>query len=102
MSASRPVFHTRLRDVLSIDGPILQPCMGGVAGPALAAEVSNAGGLGILAAALLPTDQFRQGTVRAEPSQTGLLGSTSYSPMICGSRRLRRQFRRRPSRLCRP
>jgi Nitronate monooxygenase len=41
--------------------------MGGVAGSALAAEVSKAGGLGILAVALLPMDQFRQGTVRAGP-----------------------------------
>jgi nitronate monooxygenase len=61
MSASRPVFRTRLCEVLGIDYPILQSGMGGVAGPALAAEVSNAGGLGILAAALLPADQFRQG-----------------------------------------
>jgi Nitronate monooxygenase len=102
MSASCPVFHTRLCEVLGIDYLILQSGMGGVAGPALAAEISNAGGLGILAAALLPTDQFRQGTVRAGPRQTGFLGSTSCSPMICGRRRLRRQFRRRQSRLCRP
>jgi nitronate monooxygenase len=61
MSASRPVFRTRLCDVLGIDYPILQSGMGGVAGPALAAEVSNAGGLGMLAAALLPADQLRQG-----------------------------------------
>jgi nitronate monooxygenase len=47
--------------VLGIDYPILQSGMGGVAHPALAAEVSNAGGLGMLAAAVLPADQLRQG-----------------------------------------
>jgi nitronate monooxygenase len=61
MSASRPVFRARLCDVLGIDYPILQSGMGGVAHPALAAEVSNAGGLGMLAAAVLPADQLRQG-----------------------------------------
>lgn len=38
-----------LRDLLGIDYPIIQSGMGGVAGSALAAAVSNAGGLGILA-----------------------------------------------------
>jgi nitronate monooxygenase len=37
MSASRPVFHTRLCDLLGIDYPILQSGMGGVAGPDLVA-----------------------------------------------------------------
>jgi NAD(P)H-dependent flavin oxidoreductase YrpB (nitropropane dioxygenase family) len=67
ISASRPVFHTRLLEVLGIDSPILQPGMGGAAGPALATEVSNASGLGILAAALLPTDKHRRGPVRSRP-----------------------------------
>ena len=40
----------RLRSILGITAPILQSCMGGVAGPELVASVSNAGGLGILAA----------------------------------------------------
>src|SRR5215204_521324 len=48
MSASCPVFHTRLCDLLGIDYPILQSGMGGIAGPDLVATVTNAGGLGIL------------------------------------------------------
>jgi NAD(P)H-dependent flavin oxidoreductase YrpB (nitropropane dioxygenase family) len=38
-----------LCDLLSIRHPIMQSGMGRVAGPELAAEVSRAGGLGILA-----------------------------------------------------
>jgi nitronate monooxygenase len=60
MAISRPVFRTQLCDVLDIEYPILQSGMGGVAGPDLAAEVSNAGGLGIIAGFLLPPDQLRQ------------------------------------------
>jgi nitronate monooxygenase len=44
---------------LSIDVPILQSGMGGVAGPDLAAAVSDAGGLGILAALLVAPEDLR-------------------------------------------
>lgn len=47
----------RLRDALGVTAPVLQSGMGGVAGPELAAAVSNAGGLGILAALRLQPDQ---------------------------------------------
>lgn len=57
--SSRPTFHTALCDVLGIEYPILQSGMGGVAGPVLAAEVCNAGGLGILAGTLTPPDALR-------------------------------------------
>ena len=60
MSTSRPIFHTRLCDLLGIDYPILQSGMGGIAGPDLVATVSNAGGLGILAGFLLTADQLRE------------------------------------------
>jgi nitronate monooxygenase len=69
MSASRPVFHTRLCDLLGIDYPILQSGMGDIAGPDLAATVSNAGGLGILAGFMLTADQLRD-AVRAIRRQT--------------------------------
>lgn len=49
----------RLRAVLGIEAPILQSGMRGVAGPALAAAVSNAGGLGILAALFQGPDDVR-------------------------------------------
>jgi nitronate monooxygenase len=52
-------FRTVLCDVLGIDCPILQSGMGGVAGPDLVAEVSNAGGLGILAGLNVPADDLR-------------------------------------------
>ena len=54
-----PVLSTALCGVLGIDYPILQSGMGGVAGPELAAEISNAGGLGILAGTLTPPDDLR-------------------------------------------
>jgi nitronate monooxygenase len=60
MTSPRPVLRTRLCDLLGIDYPILQSGMGGVAGPDLAAEVSRAGGLGIVAALRLTADQVRQ------------------------------------------
>jgi nitronate monooxygenase len=69
MSASRPVFHTRLCGLPGIDYPILQSGMGGIAGPDLAAAVSNAGGLGILAGFSLTADQLRD-AIRAIRRQT--------------------------------
>jgi len=50
----------RLRTTLGIEVPIMQSGMGGVAGPDLVAAVSNAGGLGVLAALRLEPDQVRE------------------------------------------
>jgi nitronate monooxygenase len=50
----------RLCDRLGIEVPIVQSGMGGVAGAELAAAVCEAGGLGILAALMVPPDQLRQ------------------------------------------
>jgi nitronate monooxygenase len=69
MISSLPVFRTRLCDLLRIDYPILQSGMGGIAGPDLAAAVSNAGGLGILAGFGLTADQLRE-AIRAIRSKT--------------------------------
>lgn len=52
-------FRTQLCDLLKIEYPILQAGMSGVAGPELVAEVSKAGGLGILTGTLLPPDELR-------------------------------------------
>ena len=60
MTATRPVLRTHLCDLLGIEYPIVQSGMGGVAGSDLAAEVSRAGGLGIVAALRLTADQVRQ------------------------------------------
>ena len=57
-------LRTSLCDLLEIQYPILQSGMGGVAGPELVAEVSRAGGLGILAALRLTGDQLRAGIRR--------------------------------------
>ena len=59
MTSPRPMLKTKLCDLLGIDYPILQSGMGGIAGPELAAEVSAAGGLGILAGRLKTADQLR-------------------------------------------
>jgi nitronate monooxygenase len=54
------MFRTALCDLLGIDYPIVQSGMGGVAGPEMVAEVSRAGGLGILAGLNVPPDNLRQ------------------------------------------
>lgn len=59
MSEMRPVLWTELCDVLGSEYPIIQSGMGGVAGPELAAEVCNAGGLGVIAGLLTGPDQLR-------------------------------------------
>jgi nitronate monooxygenase len=54
------ILRTRLCDMLGIKYPIIQAGMGTVSGPALAAAVSNAGGLGVLAAIDLTADELQQ------------------------------------------
>ena len=53
-------IRTALTDLLGIEVPILQSGMGRVAGPELAAEVSRAGGLGILAGLRLSAEDLRR------------------------------------------
>lgn len=59
---------TALQELFGIDLPIVQAPMAGVQGSALAAAVSNAGGLGSLPAALLSLDALRDelATLRAK------------------------------------
>src|SRR6187549_914415 len=54
------MIDTALTRLLGIDVPILQSGMGRVAGPELAAEVSRAGGLGILAGLRLDSGELRR------------------------------------------
>ncbi|MDY6916723.1 MAG: nitronate monooxygenase [Chloroflexota bacterium] len=55
------MFHTRICDLLGIRYPILQGALGGVSGgPRLAAGVSNAGGLGVLASYGLSDRELRE------------------------------------------
>jgi nitronate monooxygenase len=55
----RDVLRTALCDLIGVEYPILQSGMGNVAGPDLVAEVSRAGGLGILAGLNVPPDELR-------------------------------------------
>jgi len=58
MNAAAPI-RTRLTELLGIRHPIVQAAMGYVAGAELAAAVSAAGGLGIIAAATMSHDELR-------------------------------------------
>ena len=53
-------FRTALCDLLGIEYPIIQSGMGSVAGPDLAAEVSRAGGLGVIGGLNVPPDELRK------------------------------------------
>jgi nitronate monooxygenase len=55
----RDVLRTALCDLLGIEYPVIQSGMGGIAGPDLVAEVSRAGGLGILAGLNVPPEELR-------------------------------------------
>jgi NAD(P)H-dependent flavin oxidoreductase YrpB (nitropropane dioxygenase family) len=55
--------RTRLTELLGVRYPIVQTGMGWVAGPRLAAATSNAGGLGILAAATMSVDELNDAIV---------------------------------------
>ena len=52
-------LRTALCDLLGIEYPIVQSGMGSVAGPDMVAEVSRAGGLGVLGALGVPPDELR-------------------------------------------
>lgn len=52
-------MRTELCERLGIEVPVIQAAMGGAGGPALAAAVSNAGGLGMLAVAFSPPEAVR-------------------------------------------
>jgi enoyl-[acyl-carrier protein] reductase II len=53
-------FYNELCRLLDIEYPIIQGALGGIGGPDLAAAVSNAGGLGVLAAWGLSRDDLRK------------------------------------------
>jgi NAD(P)H-dependent flavin oxidoreductase YrpB (nitropropane dioxygenase family) len=56
---THPALHTKLCDLVGIDYPIVQTGMGWVAGPGLVAATSEAGGLGILAAATMSFGELK-------------------------------------------
>ena len=57
---NKKTLRTRLCDMLGIEYPIIAAGMGTVSGPTLTAAVSNAGGLGVLAAIDLSPEELRQ------------------------------------------
>ena len=57
--SSRPSLSPRLTRVLGIEAPLMQSGMAGVAGHELVTAVSNAGGLGVVAALRLTPDEVR-------------------------------------------
>ncbi|MFV0524015.1 MAG: NAD(P)H-dependent flavin oxidoreductase [Acidimicrobiales bacterium] len=58
-TSQRHRLSPRLSGVLAIEAPIVQSGMAGVAGPELVSAVSEAGGLGVMAALRLPPDRVR-------------------------------------------
>jgi len=58
--AQQKKLHSRVCEILEIDRPIVLAGMGGASSPALAAAVSNAGGLGVLGAAACGPRQLRE------------------------------------------
>ncbi len=72
-SKKRP-FYTKLCRLLGIDYPIIQGALGGIGGPDLAAAVSNAGGLGVLAAWGLSLEQLRKAIRRTRELTTRPFG----------------------------
>ncbi len=59
-AGDKNTFRTALCDLLGIEYPIIQSGMGTVAGAQLAAAVSSAGGLGVLAGLNLTADELRR------------------------------------------
>lgn len=76
------MFHTKLCDLLGIKYPIIQGALGGVSGgPYLAAAVSNAGALGVLASFGLTNKQLRE-----EIGQTRALTNKPFGLNIYAAR----------------
>jgi NAD(P)H-dependent flavin oxidoreductase YrpB (nitropropane dioxygenase family) len=55
----KDVLRTRLCSLVGVDAPIVQTGMGWVSGPELTSATANAGGLGILAAAVMDMAELR-------------------------------------------
>jgi nitronate monooxygenase len=73
-------LRTPLCDLLGIEYPIVQSGMGGVAGPDLVAEVSRAGGLGVVAALHLTPDQLRDAIRRVRAATNRPFGVNQFMP----------------------
>jgi len=65
------MFQTRITELFGIQHPIIQGAMQWLSGAALAAAVSEAGGLGIIASATFPTREALREELRKAKSLTG-------------------------------
>ena len=74
---------------LGIDLPIIQAPMAGVSTPEMAAAVSNAGGLGSIAAAAVDADATRQmiAAVRARTERPFLVNVFCHKPAVADAAR---------------
>lgn len=68
------VLKTAACDLFEIEYPIVQTGMGWVSGPTLTAATSEAGGLGILAAATLTFEELQQAVIQIKASTTKNFG----------------------------
>ena len=57
---AKPTLRTRLCDILGIEYPVVLAGMSEVAGHRVTAAVSEAGGLGVLGAAIMGPDEWRE------------------------------------------
>jgi nitronate monooxygenase len=73
-------LRTPLCELLGIAHPIVQSGMGGVAGPDLVAEVSRAGGLGIVAGLNLSADHVREAIRRVRAATDRPFGVNLFMP----------------------
>jgi nitronate monooxygenase len=73
-------LRTPLCDLLGIEHPIVQSGMGGVAGPDLVAEVSRAGGLGVVAGLNLTAEQVRDAIRRVRAATDRPFGVNLFMP----------------------
>ncbi len=74
------IFRTVLCDLLGVEYPIVQSGMGNVAGPELVAEVSRAGGLGIIAGLMLTPDHLRESIRRVRALTSRPFGVNLFMP----------------------
>jgi NAD(P)H-dependent flavin oxidoreductase YrpB (nitropropane dioxygenase family) len=71
---TRPALHTRICDLFGVKYPIVQTGMGWVAGASLTSATSEAGGLGILAAATMTLDELADAIAKLKDRTTRPFG----------------------------
>jgi nitronate monooxygenase len=68
-------------NLADLDVPVIvAPMAGGPSTPELAAAATNAGGLGFIAAGLLPADAFAERIIAARKLTSGPLGVNLFGP----------------------